>query len=203
MPAQKDTILAISSSPRRHGNSELLLQFFVRALEKKGLNVSSIRVNDLNIRPCQACDSCAKTGECILKDDMQSIYPRVAAARAMVLASPIYFGTLSGQLKIFIDRFQCWWQAKYQLKKPKVTLEMGKLGYFISVGAMKKKEYCEDALKIAKIYYHNINYHYYGSLCYRGIDEKGAILKKPDALQEAYTVGELFAEEILSRKSNA
>ena len=70
---------------------------------------------------------------------MQSIYPQVAAARATwSWLRQLLPSTLSGQLKIFIDRFQCWWQAKYQLKKPKVTLEMGKLGYFISVGAMKK-----------------------------------------------------------------
>lgn len=187
-------ILSISSSPRRNGNSELLLQSFNRGAEKEGWDIGNVRVNDLKFRPCQACDRCATTGECILQDDMQAIYPQVASAGAMVIATPVFFGTLSAQLKMFIDRFQCWWHAKYNLNNPRVKLEEGKPGFFICVGALKKKTYCESALAVARVYFHNVNYHYIDSLCYRGIDEKGAIKEQPHALQNAYEVGRRFAE---------
>lgn len=185
-------ILAVSSSPRRGGNSELLLQSFTAGAEDNGARVNLVRVNDLKFRPCQACDLCNNTGSCVVKDDMQQIYPLVASASAMVLATPVYFGTLSAQLKMFIDRFQCFWHAKYNLNKPAVSLEEGKPGFFICVGALAKEKYCEDALAVAKVFFHNINYHYDGCLCFRGVDAKGAVRDHPGALQEAYEAGRRF-----------
>ncbi len=187
------TILAISSSPRRMGNSELLLQSFGLGIEEEGDKMVQVRVNDLKINYCQACDGCAPTGKCILQDDMQEIYPQVASAKGMVLATPIYFGGMSSQLKKFIDRFQCWWQAKYNLNKPQVALEEERPGYFLCVGALEKKAYCENALSIAKVYFHNVNYKYSDCLCYRGVDEKGVIKDHSHALQDAFEAGRYFA----------
>ena len=98
------------------------MQSFTRGLKEEGWEINTIRINKLKFLPCQACDRCAATGECVIKDDMQSIYPQVASANAMLLATPIYFGSMSAQLKMFIDRFQCWWHAKYNLNNPKVKL---------------------------------------------------------------------------------
>jgi multimeric flavodoxin WrbA len=189
------TILAVSSSPRLNGNSELLLQSFNRGVEEEGWSTVTVRVNDLRFRPCQACDRCAPTGECIVQDDMQSVYPLVASAGGMVIASPVYFGTLSAQLKMFIDRFQCWWHAKYNLDNPKVKPEEGRPGFFICVGALKNKSYCENALEVVKVYFHNVNYRYFDSFYFRGVDEKGAIREYPDALQSVYEAGRCFARE--------
>ena len=189
-------ILAISSSPRKNGNSELLLQSFNRGIQKGGESVNIIRICNLGYGPCNACDRCAATGECILQDDMCNIYPLVASAKAMVIATPIYFGSLSAQLKMFIDRFQCWWYAKYRLGKPQVKPEEGRPGFFISVGALKNEEHAKNALSITKIYLRSINYRYAGSLCCFGIDEKAAVKKHPDQLQNAYIAGRNFAETI-------
>ncbi|MDZ4132919.1 MAG: flavodoxin family protein, partial [Dethiobacteria bacterium] len=112
------TLLALAPSPRRGGNSDLLLNEFCRAAEEAGWKIDLLRINDLKIRPCQACDACAKDGHCIVQDDMQAVYPKVIASDAMVVASPITFGSMNAQLKTFIDRFQCWWHAKYNLKQP-------------------------------------------------------------------------------------
>ena len=111
-------LLAVSSSPRRGGNSETLLKAFLEGASKKGWQGETVRLNELSLKPCQDCDGCAKDGRCVIKDDMQLLYPKVLAARGLVLATPIYFGSVSAQLKIFIDRFQCWWQAKYPLQSP-------------------------------------------------------------------------------------
>ena len=192
------TILAVSSSPRRNGNSELLVQSFTRGLKEEGWEINTIRINKLKFLPCQACDRCAATGECVIKDDMQSIYPQVASANAMLLATPIYFGSMSAQLKMFIDRFQCWWHAKYNLNNPKVKLNEKRPGFFLSVGALKNKEYYVNALEVVKVFFHVINYHYYDCLCYEGIDEKGEIKSHPDALEKAYAAGRRFAAESFS-----
>ena len=190
-----DTILAISSSPRRQGNSELLLESFNQGVKEEKFSPVLIRINDLDIRTCQACDHCAGDGECILQDDMQEIYPQVASARGLVIATPIYFGSMSAQLKMFIDRFQGWWHAKYNLESPQVKREEGRPGFFICVGALQKKAYAESALAVARIFFHNVNYVYNDYLCYRGIDEKGAIKEQSDALQNAFEAGRRIAVE--------
>ena len=187
------TLLAIAPSPRRGGNSELLLEEFCRAArEHEEWSVDIVRVNSLNFRPCQACDRCAKDGRCIIQDDMQIIYPKMIASRALVIASPITFGSLNAQLKMFIDRFQCWWHAKYNLRKPFVSEDEGRLGFFICVGALKKKAYCESAREIVKVFFHNINYKLDGELFFRGYDEKGAVKEAPGVMAETYQAGKDF-----------
>ncbi|MDW7739769.1 MAG: flavodoxin family protein [Bacillota bacterium] len=186
------TLLAIGSSPRRNGNSDLLLREFSRAAEDAGWHVEMLFINDLNFRPCQACDLCAKDGQCVLKDDMQQVYPKLINSDALVIASPVTFGSLNAQLKMFIDRFQCWWNAKYTLQKPFIPEEANRKGFFICVGALKKKDYCENAIEIIKVYFHNINHKLAGTLAVRGYDEKGAVLKDPQILQDAYQAGKDF-----------
>ncbi len=186
-------LLAISSSPRRRGNSELLLEAFNRGLQKEGWNVTTIRLCDLKFSPCRACEQCATTGNCVVPDDLQKIYPLVVSAGAIVLATPVYFGTLSAQLKMFIDRFQCWWHAKYTLNEPRVKLEENRPGFLICAGALKNKAYFENALAVTKVFFHCINYHYAGSLFYPGLDKKGAVQEHPEMLQNAYEEGRRFA----------
>ncbi|MFZ5436377.1 MAG: flavodoxin family protein [Bacillota bacterium] len=188
------SLLAISSSPRREGNSELLLESFVRGVQEQGWKTVTIRLNGLKFKPCQACDKCASTGECVLDDDMQTVYPQVALSDAIVMATPIYFGSVSGQLKIFIDRFQCWWHAKYNLGKPPVREEEGRPAFFICVGALRKKQYCENAHSVVEVFCSVINFNLLDWLCFRGIDEKGAIMDHPAALDKAFQAGRHFAE---------
>lgn len=189
-------VLAVSSSPRRNGNSELLLNSFRKGVEDKGHRVWYVRLNTSNFSLCQACDLCAEDGECILEDDLQEVYEQVARASGIVLATPVYFGSMSAQLKMFVERFQGWWHAKYNLKRPRVKSEENRPGFFICVGALKKKSYCENALEIARVFYHNVNYRYYDCLFYRGVDDKGAIKSYPGALQEARSAGQRFAGEL-------
>jgi multimeric flavodoxin WrbA len=186
-------LLAVSSSPRRNGNSELLLNSFSEGAEKAGREIKTVRLNELNFRPCQACDRCAPTGKCVLKDDMQNLYPLVESAGGIVLATPIFFGSMTAQLKMFIDRFQCWWHAKYRLEKPFVRLEENRPGFLICTGALQKEAYCESAVAITKVFYHNINYLYTGTFCKRGYDEKGSIAEDPVNLESAYQAGFEFA----------
>jgi len=186
------TLLALASSPRRNGNSEILLKEFCRGAEDAGWQVELLRINDLKFRPCQACDACAKDGRCILKDDMQEVYPKMINADALVIASPITFGSLNAQLKMLIDRFQCWWHAKFNLNTPFVPDKPKRQGFFICVGALKRERYCENALEIIKVFFTNINHKFAGSLSYRGYDEKGAVLHSPEALAETYQAGKEF-----------
>lgn len=189
-------LIAISSSPRRGGNSELALISFCRAAEESNLSVEMIRLQELKLEPCRGCEHCAADGICIIKDGMQPLYNKVAAARGLVLATPVYFGSLSAQLKIFMDRFQCWWQAKYRLKKPYVQLDQNKRGFVICTGALHRQDFSDNVEAVGKVFFHSINYHFGGFLCLQGLDSKGEISGNSAALEKASAAGRKFVKTL-------
>lgn len=186
-------VLGLAGSPRKGGNSDLLLDAFLQGTQKAGAVPEKIYLNDLHIRPCQACDGCAQTGYCVLRDDLQELYPKVAACSGLVLATPITFGSLSAQVKTFIDRFECWWYAKYRLKKPFISAVEKRPAFFISVGALPRKSFYATAEAVAKVFFHSTNFHLQGSLRYMGFDTKGSIAVCRTALQETEEAGHNFA----------
>jgi multimeric flavodoxin WrbA len=112
-------ILILKSSPRQNGNSNTLADALENGASQEGAMVESICLHDLDIRPCDGCDECVHTGICVIKDDMQAIYPKLLTADALVLASPIYWFTYSAQLKLCIDRWYALWNFKKDLFKSK------------------------------------------------------------------------------------
>lgn len=110
-------VLAISSSPRRNGNSETLLDIALSEIKKKDASVKKVILTDLKIAPCNSCGDCFKTGECSIKDGMQVLYKNLLACDFLLIASPMYFQGLPCQLKCAIDRCQALWAKKYVLKR--------------------------------------------------------------------------------------
>lgn len=99
-------ILAIHGSPRKNGNSIYLANQAISIVKNQNVTVEQINLNDVEIKPCNGCDACRKGKKryCSIKDGMQNLYEKVIKADALLLTSPIYWFTYSGQLKIFIDR---------------------------------------------------------------------------------------------------
>lgn len=97
-------VLILAGSPRKGGNSDILCDSFMEGATKAGHDVEKIYVADKNINYCRGCGACEKTGVCVQKDDMAEILDKMLAAHVIVLASPVYFYTISGQMKTLIDR---------------------------------------------------------------------------------------------------
>lgn len=104
-------VLVIHASPRAKGNSDLLCDAFIRGAEESGHSAEKISLREKEIHPCCACYACFKTGHCVQNDDMAGILQKAEAADVLVLASPTYFLTMSGQMKVFIDRLLPKWQG--------------------------------------------------------------------------------------------
>jgi len=183
-------VIAFSGSPRKNGNTDLLLQEAVKGVESSGLSVKIFRLNCMNIKPCQNCGGCDETGECIFKDDMEEIYREIRTADRIILASPIFFFSLSAQSKIMIDRCQSFWCEKYLLKKPLPPGPYGRKGLLLLVGGMKKEIGIQCAEATAKAFFRTVSVPEHTTLSYLGIDAKGAILEHPAALKEAFKAGE-------------
>jgi multimeric flavodoxin WrbA len=182
-------VIAFFGSPRKDGNTELLLKEAVRAIEEAGLNVHVFNLNLMNISPCQNCGGCDDTGICIIEDDMSQIYDAIRAADRIILASPIFFFGVSAQAKVMIDRCQCFWCEKYLLKKPIPEGEHGRKGLLLLVGGMKKEIGIQCAGATAKAFFRTISIPEHKTLSFLGVDTQGEILKHPTALKEAYEAG--------------
>ena len=188
-------VLGIAGSPRRGGNTDLLLAEFIRGASSKGAEVKTIVLNNLNFVPCQHCDACLKKGECKIQDDMQMVYRELEQADRIVLASPIQFMGVTAQMKAMIDRCQSLWARKYVLKIPPLGDRRERKGFFISVGGRKIADLFEPALVVIKTFFKILDITYAGELLFRGIDEKGAIKNHPDALNQAFLAGQKLVEE--------
>ncbi|WP_424245208.1 multimeric flavodoxin WrbA [Elusimicrobium posterum] len=97
-------LLVISSTPRKGGNSDILCDQFIAGAKEAGHSAEKIFLADKKIAYCKGCMACMKTGVCIIKDDMSEILPKMAEADVIVLATPVYFYTMTAQLKTMIDR---------------------------------------------------------------------------------------------------
>lgn len=189
-------ILALLGSPRRGGNTETLFSAFAKGVTEEGGEVEALRVSDMSIRPCINCDGCAETGECVIDDDMGQVYEKLAAADGLIMASPIYFGAVSGYLKAAIDRFQVYWFINFGNENLKhMKAKSKRPAFFLAVGGMKNKKYCEAVKTTAEALFLNTRLNFSGFLCLQGYDEKGSLAKDAEVLKNAYEQGREFARQ--------
>jgi len=183
-------VLGLFGSPRRGGNTEILLEEALQGAEKEGAEIERLYLSDLKISPCMECHGCDTTGDCVILDEMQKIYPKLLEADIIILASPIFFYGVTAWAKSLIDRSQALWAKKYLVKNPSMgKKEKRRKGFFISVGATKGQKVFEGAILTVKYFFDALNAEYAGELVYRGIDGKGEILNHPEALEQAREAG--------------
>ena len=97
-------IVIVSSTFRKNGNSELLAKQFEKGAQESGNSVQTIFLRDVKPQFCTGCLSCLNTGKCVLKDGVNALLPAVREADVLVFATPVYYYSMSGQLKTFLDR---------------------------------------------------------------------------------------------------
>lgn len=183
-------IVAFHGSPRIEGNTDLLLKETLKPLYESGYEIRLFNLNVMNIKPCQDCGGCDKTGKCTINDDMNDIYDAIREADRVVLASPIFFFGVSAQAKIMVDRCQAFWCEKYLLNKPIPEGRYGRKGLLLLVGGMKKEVGIQCAEATAKAFFRTISVPEHRTLSFTGVDAKGAILEHPTAMKKARESGE-------------
>jgi len=180
-------IVAFHGSPRIGGNSYILLNEALRAIDTSQHSIHLFRLNEMNIKPCQNCGGCEETGLCVIKDDMEVIYQALRQADRIILASPIFFFGLSAQTKIMIDRCQAFWCEKYLLKRAIPEGKYGRKGLLLLVGGMKKEIAIQCGEASSKAFFRTISVPQHETLSFPGIDKKGAILDHPTAMQDVFS----------------
>jgi multimeric flavodoxin WrbA len=183
-------VLGIMASPRIKGNTDLLLDEALRGAQEGGAEVEKIVVDKLRIAPCREYYGCLKDGKCVIRDDMDDIYPKLLAADAIIVATPIFFYTVSAQLMLLISRCQAIWARKYVLKDLDIPVRKGA---FIAVGATKGQKLFDGPKLTIHYFFEAINVEYTDELLIRGVDKRGEIKDHPDMLTAAYELGKKIA----------
>jgi hypothetical protein len=193
-------VLAFATSPRRHGNSETLLDWVLEAMAgDQDATIEKIVLSDVNINPCHGCNACEQLNRCVQRDDMDYVHDRIIEADCIILAAPIYCMGLASQAKVLVDRTQVFRSRKYVLHLPIVPPERkGKrIGIFLSVAGQNWDYVFDAAIPSVKCFFNvidvrNKDIRY---LMINGVDEKGAIERHPTAWEDAH----LLANEVVGR----
>jgi multimeric flavodoxin WrbA len=187
---QPNVMIAVGS-PRKRGNSATLAKQVAAGAGSVGGNVETFFLHELNINPCAACDSCRKKKhiDCVIQDDMQMLYTKLRSADAVVIASPIYWFTVSAQTKLFMDR---WYglggENGYALagKKFGIVLAYADADPFVS-GAVNALRTLQDALRFieAEIV----------GMVYGSASKAGEIRNNKALMNEAFNLGKRIASD--------
>jgi len=182
-------VLGILGSPRREGNTEILLNEALRGASDYGGLCEKVILRDLKITPCLEIYKCAEDGVCAIQDEMQVLFPKIVQAERLILASPIFFYSVPALAKAMIDRCQSLWAKKYILKLP-VSPIADRKGVFISVAATRGKKLFDGVRLTVQYFFDAIDVAYSDELFVRGADEKGEVRDQPEALKAAYDLGQ-------------
>lgn len=172
-------ILVLSASFRKGGNSDTLCDQFIKGANEAGHQTEKIYLNDKHINFCKGCGVCNNTHKCIQKDDMEEILDKMVTADVIVMATPVYFYSMNGQMKTLIDR-----------TVPRYEEISNKDFYFIVAAADGRESAMQRTLEGLRGFTED---------CLNGAKEKGIIygtgawqigeIKTKPAMQEAYEMG--------------
>lgn len=174
-------VLVISSSPRRSGNSDLLADAFLQGAQEAGHEVEKIFLNDKEIRFCKGCLGCHQgLHQCVIRDAMDEILPRMREADVIAFASPVYFYSLCGQLKTLLDRTNPLFGAEYAFRDIYLLVSAADTAETTVEGPKKAMQGWVDCFKEARLS---------GVLQALGVLEPGDVRKTPTALEAARDLG--------------
>jgi multimeric flavodoxin WrbA len=184
-------IIAIAASPRRHGNSETLVDQALAGAREKGAKTEKIILGSLDIEPCHGSDTCQKHARCFVRDDMPGLLEKINKANGIIIASPVYFGSITSQLKTMIDRCQPLWVGKYILKRKR---PMQKRGAFLCVGSHNNRKFFRNSKEIVEILFRVLDIDCTEELYFPGLESKDDAKGNDVFLKRAFRCGKKIAE---------
>ena len=180
-------ILAVVGSPRRNGNTHILVSKIVEGARSKGAVVDELFLGELTIRECDGCHACWKGKECSKNDDMRAIYPAIVQSDVIIFGTPVYWYGPTALMKAFIDRF-VYFNCPENRQKIK--------GLSAALAVPFEENDLDTAGGVVEFFQKSLTYleiKLLDQIIVPGVGEKGAIHRKPQSLQQAYDLGQKLA----------
>lgn len=176
-------ILAVVGSPRRNGNTHILVSKITEGAQTNGAVVDELFLGDLSIKECNGCHICWKGKDCSKKDDMQAVYPKIMQSDIIIFGTPVYWYGPTSLMKAFIDRFVYFNCSENREKIKDIS----------TVIAIPFEEECLDtAAPVVDFFERCFKYlqlRLIGKIIVPGVSAKGEINRKAEHLQKAYEMG--------------
>lgn len=181
-------ILGIIGSPRKKGNTDILVNKILDGAKEEGAVVENLFLNDLNIKECDGCHACWKTDICCKKDDMNNIYPKIIESDVIVFGTPVYWYGPSALMKMFIDRF-------VYFNSPENKLKIKGKGAVIVIPF--EEEDPDTVAPLMAFFDKSLQYlgmNLLGKIIVPGVTLRGEISKKDNFLTEAFDLGKILVK---------
>ena len=186
-------VLAVYGSPRAGGNTDTLLDYFLEGCSQAACTVEKAVLRGLDILSCSSCNRCARTGRCVVDDDMIPFYDRLVEYERIVFAFPVFFMGPPAVAKAFIDRGQALWVRRFVLKANSVS--DGRKGFLLSTGGFRSPDHHAGErifscnISIIKAFLSACGVRYSGELLYPGIEGADDVRNNPGIIREAIEAG--------------
>lgn len=188
-------VLGLMGSPRKGGNTDILLETALKEASSAGAETLKLDLDELSIAPCseREYDEVTLEGYPVVRDDIYKVLDAIKWADAVIVASPIFFGSLSAQTKTMIDRFQCVWLAASSGKGH--LFKEGKKGAFICAEATDRQDFAEAASVIVRHFFATCRIEYAAELFCKNVESKGKAASRSDCLSRAREIGGTLGRE--------
>lgn len=191
-------VIGIVGSPRKKANTDLLVEKALEGVKATGLEVQKFYLNDMEIKPCQYCNYCRKHGSCYIKDDMGILYSAIEQSRGLIVGTPTFYGDISAQTKLFIDR--CYRYVEITRKEDgrfifSSRLPEKRLGMMIGVTGSFGPETFNKQIEVIQLLFNDLNAEFADRLLYTGTDFL-PVKDNPDILSLAWDKGVALGQRI-------
>jgi multimeric flavodoxin WrbA len=194
-------VLGVGGSPRKGGNSDILLQRLLKGVAAASMVPEEIQLRDYQFQSCSGCERCRQEKQCVeLKDGMQLIYPKIQDAKGLVVASPVHNYNITALMKAFIDRLYCLYD--FSDERPgswsSRLANQGRKAVIIAVCEQKSREEAgmDLTLRAMRLCVEALGYEVISELPVLGVFGKGEIKKYPEELEKAEALGKLLAGSV-------
>ena len=173
-------VIIISSTMRKNGNSEILCREFAAGAESAGNEVETIYLREHEINFCKGCWACRKLNKCIINDGINPLLEKIKNADVLVFGTPIYYYSMTGQLKTFLDRPSPIYDTEHRFRDVYLLATAADMEIEAVDGAIKEIKGWVECFEEVKLV---------GVVCGTGASEIGDIEKRPEKLKEVYNLG--------------
>ncbi len=178
--------VCILGSPRPNGNTSAIVSEIIRGLEKHNIEVTQYCLNQLNISYCCGCKSCYNTGKCVINDDVSKVVDAIFSSQLVIVASPSYWGDVTGQMKVFIDRCTPYCNTN----DARFPTQSGQKGVAVAVRAGQNKKENLNLVHTIEHFLGHLDIPLISHFTVEGISSESDLLQRPQILADAYAFGE-------------
>ncbi len=196
----ENKVLGIAGSPRKNGNSDVLLRQVLKGVSHENIECGAIQLRDIQFQGCIGCEKCRKDKICTgLKDGMSLIYSQIITSKALVLVSPTHNYNITSWMKAFIDRLYCFYN--FENTRPRAwssqLADQGRKAVLIAVCEQETQKDMGFTLEAMRVPMEALGYQVIGEQAIFRIFDRGKVKEDTEGMEKAFTLGQNLAKTLI------